>query len=263
MMSEPARFDPRILARLKSLSWLSPAQIERLAEKIELYRFRPHRVIMPTKTMPPEDLYIVLSGATRAARINRLGARVLIEIQEPGHVFGGLPFTRDIRSSDFYIEALSNCVLGKFDTPTFLEITLGSPVPNFGHVFSLMTSGVWTAFVRYTNFIGERMRHRLAEELLQLGAKFGARDARGTILNVRVTRSDLADLIGASRQLVTELLRDFELCGAIERDRHRLILRSAELEKIAASQLVRKSAARPEPNITVRPRRPVAPSGRI
>jgi hypothetical protein len=37
-----------------------------------------------------------------------------------------------------------------------------------------------------------------------------------------LTRKDLADVIGGSRQLVSALLNDLEAEGALERERHRL-----------------------------------------
>lgn len=95
-----------------------------------------------------------------------------------------------------------------------------------------MVRGLWQPFDRYVNFAGERMRVRLIEELLELGAKFAVRDARSVILNVPVTRKDLADVIGASRQLVSALLNDLEAEGALERDRPRLILRESKMREL-------------------------------
>jgi len=91
------------------------------------------------------------------------------------------------------------------------------------------------AFDRYVNFVGERTRVRLIEELLELGSKFAAREAWGVILNVRVTRKDLADLIGVSSQLVLALLNDLEAQGAIALERHQIILREAKLREILAT----------------------------
>ena len=126
-------------------------------------------------------------------------------------------------------------MLGRVGVGHFLKVTQPGNPENFGHVIESMVRGMWEAFDRYVNFVGERMRVRLIEELLELGSKFAAREARGVILNVRVTRKDLADLIGASRQLVSALLNDLEAQGAIERERHRIILREAKLREILAT----------------------------
>ncbi|MGO9058153.1 MAG: Crp/Fnr family transcriptional regulator [Candidatus Binataceae bacterium] len=182
------------------------------------------------------DVYIVISGATRAGLINRRGKRVTVEIEEPGHVFGGFALDRG-PDARYFIEALSGAVLGRVGVSHFLKVMQPGNPENFGHVIESMVRGMWEAFDRYVNFVGERMRVRLIEELLELGSKFAAREARGIILNVRVTRKDLADLIGASRQLVSTLLNDLEAQGAIERECHRIILREAQLRKILATNI--------------------------
>jgi CRP/FNR family cyclic AMP-dependent transcriptional regulator len=219
------------LRRLRTFSWLSPEQLEELASEMTLLRFKRQQLIVPNNRLPPTDVYIVMSGATRAGFINRRGKRVTIEIEEPGHVFGGLPLepSPDPR---YFIEALSGAVLGRVAGSHFLKVTQPGNPDNFGHVIQSMVRGLWQAFDRYVNFVGERTQVRLIEELLELGAKFAARDARGVILNVRVTRKDLADLIGTSRQLVSALLNDLEAQGALVRERHRIILRESKLREI-------------------------------
>jgi CRP/FNR family transcriptional regulator len=83
--------------------------------------------------------------------------------------------------------------------------------------------------LRYTNFLGLALRERLAGALLELGTKFGAEDARGKLLTLKLTHSDLAELVGASRQRITEQLSEFERTGVIIRDGRRLIIVTREL----------------------------------
>src|SRR5207245_6914156 len=77
---------------------------------------------------------------------------------------------------------------------------------------------------RYTNFVGLTVRERLAGALLELAAKFGAEDARGVFLTLKLTHADLAELVGASRQRTTEHLIEFESDHMIIRDGRRLII---------------------------------------
>jgi CRP/FNR family transcriptional regulator, cyclic AMP receptor protein len=219
------------LRRFRSFSWLAQDKLEELASGVTLLRFKRQQLIFPNERLPMTDIYIVMSGAMRAGLVNRRGRRVTIEIEEPGHVVGGFPLD-PIPDPGYFIEALSGTVLGRVSRAHFLKVTQPGNPENFGHVMESMVRGLWQAFDRYANFAGERMQVRLIEELLELGAKFAVRDARGVILNVRVTRKDLGDVIGASRQLVSVLLNDLEAQGAIERERHRLILRESKLQEL-------------------------------
>jgi CRP-like cAMP-binding protein len=68
-----------------------------------------------------------------------------------------------------------------------------------------------------------------------LAAKFGVRDSRGTLLTLKLTHADLAELVGASRQRITEQLTEFERDQIIIRDGRRLILVPEKLYQIAES----------------------------
>jgi CRP-like cAMP-binding protein len=67
--------------------------------------------------------------------------------------------------------------------------------------------------------------------LLELSQKFGVQDARGTILILQVTHEDLADLVGASRQKVTEHMRELERQHMILRDGRKLIVIPERLQE--------------------------------
>jgi hypothetical protein len=82
----------------------------------------------------------------------------------------------------------------------------------------------WTMLVRYANFVGLGLRERLAGALLEVGNKFGAEDARGILLTLKLTHEDLADLVGASRQRTTVQLKEFENEHALIRDGRRMII---------------------------------------
>ena len=77
---------------------------------------------------------------------------------------------------------------------------------------------------RYSMMLRLPVRDRLLTAFAELGSKLGTPDERGTVLNVPLTHQDLADLIGATRPIITLHLKDLERDGAIVRERRRLIL---------------------------------------
>jgi CRP/FNR family transcriptional regulator len=76
---------------------------------------------------------------------------------------------------------------------------------------------------------------RLASCLLHLGARFGVRDSRGTIVNLRVTHKELAAYIGATRETVSFAVTDLRRDGLIQTEGKRVIL----LDSAALKRLVR------------------------
>jgi CRP-like cAMP-binding protein len=66
--------------------------------------------------------------------------------------------------------------------------------------------------------------HRLAKVLLQLSEKHGETVPCGTLLKLRLTHEDLANLIGTTRETVTTQLNRFVRMGLVKRQARRLII---------------------------------------
>jgi len=68
--------------------------------------------------------------------------------------------------------------------------------------------------------------------LLDLGSKFGVPDARGTILNVRLTHQDISELVNASRSRVTIYLQQLAQEGGLIYEGRRIIIILKKIEAL-------------------------------
>jgi len=229
----PSRHSPDVHAYpgLQSLSWLSPAQLERLAQGLSVREVKKRQVIFQQGD-PADRLYVLLSGVARLSLRNTEGQQVLVSLLGTGEVFGSaslLPGTK----RPFRCDAFTDCRVGTVRPETFVNVSLGVPFEDFARVAEVTVGRWWAMVLRYAHFVGLGLRERLAAALLELAAKFGVEDARGTILTLRVTHADLAELVGASRQRVTEQVKDFERSGLLMREGRRLILAVQKLRAVA------------------------------
>ena len=70
---------------------------------------------------------------------------------------------------------------------------------------------------------------RLARKLLELGQNYGTVEAQGVRLNIALTQSDLASLIGTTRESTNKFLRQFRDNGLISlTNGQTIIIRDAE-----------------------------------
>lgn len=65
---------------------------------------------------------------------------------------------------------------------------------------------------------------RVATMLLELAERFGVRDSRGVIVNLRLTHRQLASLVGATRETVSTVLAEFRRAGWVEVESKRVVL---------------------------------------
>lgn len=225
--------DPRLISRLRTLEWLPAEQVDRLAQATTIRRVHRHQTIF-FEGASATDVYLLLSGVAKLTLLNA-DERILVALVGPGEIFGVSSLLRTAKRP-FRCDAFSDCVVGTTTPEAFVEATLGVKLQHLSPMLEITVGRWWAMVLRYTNFVGLALRERLAGALLELGTKFGADDARGRLLTLKLTHSDLAELVGASRQRITEQLSEFERAGIIIRDGRRLIIVPDRLLAVAQGE---------------------------
>ncbi len=218
------------LSRLRCLRSLQPSQLERLAASLSVKEVKRKELIFDQGELAA-TLHLLLSGTVRISLVNQEEKRVLLSLIPVGEFFGIASFFADKRNP-YRCEAFSDCLVGTIRPETFVEILLGVSFEKYVKAVDVTMSRIWRMFLHCIRGIGLSLRRRLALELLELAASFGAENPRGTILAVASTHEDLANAIGASRQKVTECLKHFERRRIVIREGRRLIVNPHKLREI-------------------------------
>ncbi|MGH7967025.1 MAG: Crp/Fnr family transcriptional regulator [Candidatus Binatia bacterium] len=218
------------LRRLQTFPWASDQQLQKLLSQMSLQHVE-RRTVLFSEGTPAELVCLLISGVVKQSLRNPAGEDVLVSLVRPGELFGVSSLIPEMQHP-FRSEAFSDCWVSRLRPQTLVTTLLGVSFNDFS---ALMSSTVnrWLAMLsRYAHFQGLSLRQRLALALVELAQKFGVQDARGTILILHLTHEDLADLVGASRQKVTEHLKEFERQQVILRDGRRLIVLPKRLQAI-------------------------------
>lgn len=218
------------LRRLKAFPWASDHQLEKLLSQMTLQRAE-RRTVLFAEGVSPDALYLLISGVVKLSLRNPEGEDVLVSLICPGELFGITALMPDMQRA-FRSEAFSDCWVGSLRPETFVTTLLGVPFADFSAMMGSTVSRWFALLYRYAHFQGLNLRQRLAVALLELAQKFGVPDARGTILILQVTHEDLADLVGASRQKVTEHMKELERQQAILREGRKLIVLPERLQEV-------------------------------
>jgi CRP-like cAMP-binding protein len=224
------------LRRLKAFTWASNQQLERLIAQLSLQRVE-RRTTLFTEGSPSDSLYLLLSGVVKLSLRNLQEEDVLVSLICPGEVFGITSLMPGMQRA-FRSEAFSDCWVATAPAETFVTTLLGVPFADFSAMMGSTVNRWFSLLYRYAHFQGLNLRQRLALALLELAQKFGVQDARGTILILQLTHEDLADLVGASRQKVTEHMKELERQQFILRDGRKLIVLPQRLQEVVSLDLV-------------------------
>lgn len=85
------------------------------------------------------------------------------------------------------------------------------------------------AFVRRLDELGQGpVEDRLARVLLRIGDRVGLRDARGTFLPVRLSRGDLAEMVGCRVETAIRVMTRWQRQGVVETQREGIVLKDLD-----------------------------------
>jgi CRP-like cAMP-binding protein len=193
-------------------------------------RFAPKDVIF-TPGDPDDLLYFLLSGTVRLYKIYGDYKEATTALLKDGGVFGKLSLTEG-RWQDVFAEAVTESRVAGIQK-TSLERVIKSD-PEFAlRLFSSLSERLRQSDEVIESLLHREVSTRLATLLMNLSDRFGEED--GTLIGVRLTHQDLANMIASTREAVSKVMSEFQREGVIEtRSRRIAVLDRGALSKRAA-----------------------------
>jgi CRP/FNR family cyclic AMP-dependent transcriptional regulator len=222
--------DANDLGKLELFRGLSATELTRVNELLGRTKF-PAGAMILTADQPGEIAYVILEGTLKVSTLQSSGRELTLALLGPGEVVGELAVAdRAGRSAD--VTALEPSVLVWLDRGTFVHIRRDIPAIT-ENLLRLMARRLRLANAQLQAMATLDVHGRVARQLLALAGALGEDLPDGSSrIPLRITQSDLAALVGATRVRVNEVLGGFTRRRLIAVDRqHRITIRNqVELE---------------------------------
>src|SRR5215203_4571160 len=187
---------------------------------------------------PDGQLYFLLEGTVRLYKIYGDYKEATVALLKDGGVFGELSFDGGFLQSVF-AEAVTDVRVAVVRKSVLTEIIKRRPEFAMKLFFSFSERLKQSDEV-IESLLNREVSARLATLLLNLGERFGETNGSGTVLNVRLTHQDLANMIVSTREAVSKVMSEFQRDGLIE-VRNRRISVSPQLAEDGAGLFTRIS----------------------
>jgi CRP-like cAMP-binding protein len=185
---------------------------------------------------PADLMFWVLSGLVKVYCPLPDGNRTLVRLCGPGDIVGYADYL-DVdgrRLQAFEAQALNKCTVALFTREHVAKVLQKLDQAKLVRLLENLNTA-WSSIAhRLTAFLGYSFRRRLEITFRDLASRFGAEDARGILLPIKLSHSDLAEMIDGSRPMVTRLIGDMVAEQVLYRDGKRYFLASARSNKLAA-----------------------------
>lgn len=199
-----------LIRRVSLFSMLTPEQAEALAASVSKKRFKRGDVLVE-QGRKTDALFIVLTGRIRVLMTDNKGREVILATLKSGDYVGEMSLIDNEPHSATVVadQQVDVLVLGR---DSFLRC-LGENMEMAHSVMRVLVQRLRKASENISSLALVGVYGRVAKVLLDSAVP----DVDGTLLiRDKVTRQDLAKMVGASREMVSRVMKDFEEQGFIQ-----------------------------------------------
>jgi CRP/FNR family transcriptional regulator, cyclic AMP receptor protein len=201
----------------ESQRWQLPkAHMDALAEQATVKTFAKNTIVIQEGDLS-EHLYIILSGRVKVFLSDETGKEVLLSVQGPGEYFGEMVLDDGPRSAS--VMTTESTRLAMVSREQFRAYLLLHPDVAMELILTLIRRvRILTRVVG--NLAMLDVYGRVARLLLDLAVEENGR----LVVNERLTQQDMANRVGASREMVNRILRDLKSGGYIRQELDRIVI---------------------------------------
>ncbi len=195
-----------ILAALPVFAGLSDRDWEKVADIFSERQYQRDDYIF-LEGEAPEALYVVKAGKVKVLRHSPDGKDVVLRMAGPGHLLGSVAVF-DGGGYPGTAQAIEDCtvlVISRNDC-----LTLVTRFPVFAlTVINDMGIRLRSSAEQIRSLAVERVEQRIARTLLKLGQTAGADTSEGRVIELPLTRQDVADMTGTTVETAIRVMSKF------------------------------------------------------
>lgn len=204
---------------------LTESQLHAFKSVVSIYPFKKREVIF-MEGSACKGLYVVRTGRVKILRTSSNGKEQIIKILNPGDLLGFEVFYDGV-SYENSAMAMEDAELCYIDRANFFRIIEKEPQIAKKLIIA-MGRELSQAFdkIGYLGLLNAK--EKLANLLYTLASEYGVKCDRGVRLNLKLSRLEVAELLGITQETSIRLLKGFKEDGLIEIKRKEIIIKSLE-----------------------------------
>ena len=204
------------LGKIALFEGIGRAELEALGQ-VTVARSFPEGAIVVNEGDRADSLYLILSGSVTIFVAGDDGRRVVLGTQGAGEYFGELALSDGVRSASAI--TAEPCRLGTLERSAFLGFLADHPQAALALIDHL---------IRRTRTLTERVRDlalldvygRLAKLLLSIALEENGQ----LVVEPGMTQQEMGERIGASREMVSRILKDLKAGGYVRFEGRRIVI---------------------------------------
>lgn len=204
---------------------LSSDELGELEPYLQTLAFRKKDSIF-SEGEPPEWFYIVSSGKVKITKISQEGKEIILEVISPLDIFGGVAVIRGFPYPANAV-AMEETEVLRISRKNLMRLV--DRFPNLMYCMALQLGDrMKSSYDSLKNIALERVEARIAALLLKLAGKLGVETKDGLLIDMRLTKQDVADMVGTTVETSIRTFSKFKKEGFVSESEGRFVIRDRE-----------------------------------
>ena len=172
---------------------------------------------------PATHAYVLVEGRVKMIQITPNGQQIALRIMTPGQTYGGIALLNPQAGYPATAQAVENSTALAWDTAHLRQLVENEPSISL-NVMSLMHGYISELQERQKALVTDRVEQRIARVLLKLAAQSGKKINNGVLIDLPLTRQDIAEMSGTTLFTVSRTLNEWDRGGLLEIGRERVVI---------------------------------------
>lgn len=182
---------------------------------------------------PAVHAYVLVSGRVKMVQITPNGQQITLRIMTPGQTYGGIAILKPQSGYPATAQAEEDSMAMAWDTAHLRDLAKTEPSISL-NAMQLMHGYITELQERQQALVTGRVEQRIARILLKLAADSGKKVEDGVLINMPLSRQDVAEMSGTTLFTVSRTMSEWERNGLLKIGREQVIIREPHgLVKIA------------------------------
>lgn len=224
---------PQGLDRIPLLNILSIADRQRMLQELTETRYGKHDYIF-REGDPTEYFHIVKEGTVKCVKSTPEGKECTLKMLMPGDLFCCDAAAFDGTAHPGSAQPMGDVSILRMKKKSYFEMLRRNPDAAM-EVIKYLGNRLNEAQEKTKDLALDRADQRLASLLVNLAARSGIPDPNGIRLTVRMTREDMANMIGITTETAIRIMSKFKRGRLVSGTANRLLIRDLKGLKALAS----------------------------
>jgi CRP/FNR family transcriptional regulator len=213
------------LKKISLFSTVTDSDLKEIVPSFTHVAFKKKEVIF-SEGDPPDWLYIVAEGKVKITKLSMDGKEIILEVIQPMDFFGGVAVLKGFPYPANAM-AMEDSKLIRISRTNLMRI-----LNRFPHLMYRMAlqlgDRMKESHESLKNIALERVESRIASLLLKLSDKAGQKVNDGLLIDMKLTKQDIAEMVGTTVETSIRTMSKFKKLGIIAEKEGKILIKDVK-----------------------------------